>query len=246
MVVLAKQLLMKHALLLILFCGFALFMTFSAEAKTINFSGHEWIVRNDGQGAPARNFWRQDNVWLDENGFLHLKIRKVGDAWTCAELQTAEKFLYGKFEFEILGRIDELDKNIVLGLFKYPQENGRDGLDEIDIEFSRWGKDDNFNGLFTVYSDQQNRPEKSQNFTFTLKGNRTTHSFTRTPESIYFQSFHGNQNGNKFADWKFESDNISKTPMPVYLNFWLFKGQPPSDLQESEIIVKSVKFEKMG
>jgi Glycosyl hydrolases family 16 len=230
---------MKHAFLLVFVIGFAM----QISGKTLEFSGLTWKIRDDGKGSPAANFWRRDNVRLDEKGQLHLTVRKVGDVWTCAELQTTDKFLYGKFSFEIIGRIDELDKNIVLGLFKYPQENNRDGLDEIDIEFSRWGKSDNFNGLFTVYSDNKFQPEKSKNFNFALEGERTTHSFTRTPESVYFQSFHGNSWRNKFADWKFESEHISKTPMPIYLNFWLFRGQPPSDLQDAEIIIKSVKIE---
>ena len=230
---------MKHAFLLVFVIAFAM----PIYGKTLEFSGLTWKIRDDGKGSPAANFWRRDNVWLDARGQLHLTIRKVGDVWTCAELQTTDKFLYGKFSFEIIGRIDELDKNVVLGLFKYPQENNRDGLDEIDIEFSRWGKSDNFNGLFTVYSDAKFQPEKSKNFNFALEGNRTTHSFTRTPESVYFQSFHGNTTRNKFADWKFESEHISKIPMPIYLNFWLFRGQSPSDSQEAEIIIKSVKVE---
>jgi beta-glucanase (GH16 family) len=237
---------MKYAARLVLVIGFAMFLNQSVYGKTIEFSGLKWKIRDDGKGSPAANFWRKDNVFVDKKGQLHLKIRKFGDVWTCAEIQTTDKFLYGKFEFEIVGRIDELDKNIVLGLFKYPQEVNRDGLDEIDIEFSRWGKNENFNGLFTVYSDQKSQPEKSKNFNFVLEGERTAHSFIRTPESVYFQSFHGNTAGNKFAEWKFESSHISKNPMPVYLNFWLFRGQPPSNLQESEIIIKNVKFEKLS
>jgi hypothetical protein len=216
------------------------------EANEILFSGLKWKIRNDGQGSPAENFWRQDNVWLDEKGWLHLKIRKVGDVWTCAELQTVDKFLYGKFEFEIIGRIDEFDKNIVFGLFKYPQEENRDGFDEIDIEFSKWGKDENNNGNFTVYNNTKAHTEKTHNFKFSLQGTHTTHTFTRTQESVYFQSFHGHKRQNKIYEWNYFSNNISKTPMPIYLNFWLFKGQPPSDLQEYEIIIKNVKFEKLS
>ena len=114
---------MKHAFLLVFVIGFAM----QISGKTLEFSGLTWKIRDDGNGSPAANFWRNDNVRVDEIGQLHLKIRRVGDVWTCAELQTTDKFLYGKFEFEIVGRIDELDKNIVLGLFKYPQEVNRDG-----------------------------------------------------------------------------------------------------------------------
>ncbi|MCU0240555.1 MAG: glycoside hydrolase family 16 protein [Pyrinomonadaceae bacterium] len=216
------------------------------EAKEIIFSGLKWKIRNDGQGSPGNNFWRQDNVWLDKKGFLHLKIRKVEDVWTCAELQTVEKFLYGKFEFEIIGRIDEFDKNIVLGLFKYPNEAEKDGLGEIDIEFAKWSDEKKGSGNFTVWSDVKGVAEKTNNFKFSLQGTHTTHAFTRTPESVYFQSFHGHTLNNKIYEWNYSGNNISKTPMPIYLNFWLFRGMPPSDLQEYEIIIKSVKFEKLS
>jgi Glycosyl hydrolases family 16 len=234
---------MKYATWLVLVTGFALFMNETNYGKTIEFSGLTWKIRGDGQGSPARNFWRQDNVWVDEKGQLHLKIRKVGDVWTCAELQTAESFLYGKFSFEIIGRIDELDKNIVLGLFKYPQENARDGFDEIDIEFSKWGKTNNNIGNFTVYANNKSFVEKTHNFSFNLGGSSTTHAFTRTPKDVYFQSFHGFNTQNKIYEWSYSSDNISKIPMPIYLNFWLYQGLPPSNLEEIEIVVKNVKVE---
>lgn len=237
---------MKKMLRVLLVLVLFFLITTKTEAKMINFSGLTWKIRNDGQGSPGNNFWRKDNVWIDENGWLHLKIRKDGDDWTCAELQTVDKFLYGEFDFEIIGRLDQLDKNVVLGLFKYPTEAEKDGLGEIDIEFAKWGDEKNGSGNFTVWSDVKGIAEKTNNFDFSLQGTHTTHAFTRTPESVYFQSFHGHNLQNKIYEWIYVGDNIPKTPMPIYLNFWLFRGMPPSDLQESEIIIKSVKFEKLS
>lgn len=237
---------MKKTLRVILVLALFFLINAKMEAKEINFSGLTWKIRNDGQGSPANNFWRRDNVWIDENGWIHLKIRKVGENWTCAELQTTEYFQYGKFSFEIVGRIDQLDKNLVFGIFQYPQETDRDGFDEIDIEFSRWGDEKKGSGNFTVWSDAKAYAEKTNNFDFSLEGDYSTHTYTRTPESVYFQSFHGHNEQNKINEWTYSGKNVSKSPMPLYLNFWLFRGQPPSDLQESEIIIKSVKFEKLS
>lgn len=237
---------MKVTLRLLLVLGLFSFMSSSIAAKKIDFSGLNWQIRNDGQGSPAANIWRKDNVWLDEKGQLHLAIRKVGDIWTCAELHTTEKFLYGKFEFEIIGRIDELDKNTVLGLFKYPTEAEKDGLGEIDIEFAKWSDESKGSGNFTVWSDIKGIAEKTENFKFNLQGTHTTHTFIRTAESVYFQSFHGHNSRNSIFEWIYSGDDLSKTPMPIFINFWLFRGQPPSNLQETEIIIKNVKFEKLS
>ncbi|NEU73400.1 hypothetical protein PI95_012690 [Hassallia byssoidea VB512170] len=45
-----------------------------ADKKTINFSGYVWEVRSSGDGGPGPNHWSSDNVWVDQDGYLHLKI----------------------------------------------------------------------------------------------------------------------------------------------------------------------------
>ena len=48
---------------------------------------------------------------------------------------------FGRYQFQVIGRIDQLDPNVVLGLFKYPTPDvGPDGTNEIDIEFAQWGR----------------------------------------------------------------------------------------------------------
>lgn len=236
---------MKNLFRLFRSLGIALFMISVINGKTIEFSGFTFEVR-EGFGAPANNFWREENVWVDELGRLHLKVRKVGNTWTCAELKTTEKFLYGKFSFEIIGRLDKLDKNLVFGIFQYPTEKNRDGFDEIDIEFTKWGEENNGYGNYTVYSRHQSFVEKNHNFNFNLFGTHTTQIFIRKPESVLFQSFHGHTQKNKIQEKLFSGDYLSPKPMPIYLNFWLFRSMPPKVEENLEIIVKSFKFEKIG
>ncbi|HAJ63709.1 MAG TPA: hypothetical protein DCP31_34475, partial [Cyanobacteria bacterium UBA8543] len=87
-----------------------------------------------------------------------------------------------------------------------------------------------------------------QTFNFSLNGSYTTHRFIWTSKDIYFQSFHGHGNDQKkkIAEWYYKpqekSKYIPRQPLPIYLNLWLFKGQPPTDLQEVEVIVSQFKF----
>ena len=37
-------------------------------------------------------------------------------------------------------------------------------------------------------------------------------------------------------------DIIGDKPMPVEINLWLFKGQPPKDGQQIEVIIRSFNF----
>jgi hypothetical protein len=51
-----------------------------------------------------------------------------------------QRFGFGRYEFRLLGRPDQFDDNVVLGLFNYTvPEVGPDGTNEIDIEFATWG-----------------------------------------------------------------------------------------------------------
>jgi hypothetical protein len=56
-------------------------------------------------------------------------------------------------------------------------------------------------------------------------------------------------NSNEFAQWLFEPPNpasqIGQQPVPVEINLWLFKGQPPQDGQDVELIVRAFKFMPM-
>src|SRR5436190_405258 len=118
--------------------------------KTIHFCGYDWSVRS-GRGGPGPNSWDDTNVWLDDSGALHLKIRHRDGQWSCAEATMQKRLGLGIYEFQISGGIDRLDDNVVLGLFNYPTSDvGSDAAHEIDIEIARWGGAANPIGQYTV------------------------------------------------------------------------------------------------
>lgn len=209
----------------------------------ISFSGLQWVVK-EGRGGPGGNLWRKENVWLDEKDRLHLTIRKIDGEWACAEVYTREKFLYGNYSFRVVGRIDRLDKNVVLGLFAYPGKPEQDGTNEIDIEFSRWGEDKRPPGNYTIWPDQPGGEAKTESFDFGLFGSHTTHIFERSRDEVSFASFHGHSEKALIAERKFTGTDISREAMPIHLNLWLFKGQPPSDEKEVEIIISGIELIK--
>jgi len=113
----------------------------SLPAKTIIFSGYEWTVKSGTHQGPGPNDWDERNVWVDQSGYLHLKLTKHGDRWYCAEVLTKDRLGFGRYQFWVVGRLDRLDPTVVFGLFNYPMSDvGPDGTNEIDIEFAQWGK----------------------------------------------------------------------------------------------------------
>jgi hypothetical protein len=109
----------------------------SSPAKTIRFAGYEWIVKSGINRGPGPNNWNENNVWVDQGGYLHLKLTKQGNRWYGAEVLSRDRLGFGRYQFWIVGRVDRLDPNVVFGLFNYPTPDvGPDGTNEIDIEFA--------------------------------------------------------------------------------------------------------------
>lgn len=221
--------------------------TVSTE-KTIQFSGYTWVVRPSNLSAgPGPNTWSSDNAWVDAQGRLHLKISKdsISGTWSCAEVYTKNSFGFGKYQFQVEGRLDELDKNVVIGLFNY---SGNDGHDEIDIEFSRWGSEYNPMLNYAVWPKTKSYASLwTDSRDFVLNGTYSTHRFTRAKSSIKFQSLHGFQTDNTYEFYSSTCTNsslISTLQMPVHMNLWLFRGVPPSNEMPVELIIKSFSFSR--
>ena len=104
-----------------------MFIEDKAMVNTISFSGYNWKVKHSPSEkiGPGPNYWAKQNVWLDAQGHLHLKLRKYQNKWYCAELQSADSFGMGSWQWQIEGRIDLLDKNVVFGFESKDNDNIR-------------------------------------------------------------------------------------------------------------------------
>jgi Glycosyl hydrolases family 16 len=222
------------------------------HAGTIRFSGYTWDVRPSGSGGPGPNNWDQNNVWVDGRGYLHLRLTKRNNRWYCSEVSTQNRLGFGRYQFWIVGRVDKLDKNVVFGLFNYPTSDvGPDGTHEIDIEFAKWGSSSARIGNYTVWPATTGVSRGAKTFSFTLNGDWSTHRFTWSPQSVFFQSQHGHYDNNsyQFASWLYQPRNpttyISRKPMPVHINLWCYDGRAPSNGQQVEVVVRAFKFTPM-
>jgi hypothetical protein len=209
--------------------------------QTINFAGYTWNVRS-GSGGPGPNYWSNstENVWLDERGYLHMKIRRVNQTWYCSEVYTTHLTQYGEHRFVVESNLDSLDKSVVVGLFNYMNDTH-----EIDIEFAKWGVENNQKfGSYTVqpYTVSGN----SESFAFALDTALSTHSFNWQPGYIAFTSFQRTNMSpsGMIKSWIYTgSDNPRDTDrLRTHINFWLFEGKAPADTNFLELIIRDIKL----
>ena len=223
----------------------------SGDAKTIKFSGYDWEIRpSEKSGGPGPNDWEENNASVDRDGCLHLKLTQRGGRWYFAEVYTRKALGFGLYQFQIAGRVDRLDPNVVFGLFNYPQpEVGPDGTDEIDIEFARWGEPSAPICNYTVWPVRAALKQTTRSFAVSLSGEGpTTHSFAWSPASVLFRSVAGRQEDRSqpLASWQYQPQDPTRPhshkPMPVHINLWCFQGHPPRNGQQVELVVRSFKF----
>jgi hypothetical protein len=223
-------------------------------AKTIRFSGYEWVVKDGSMMGPGPNEWDKANAFVDEQGHLHLRISYKSGRWYSAEVTTVQRFGFGTYQFVVDGYVDRLNKNVVLGLFNYPTlDIGPDGTNEIDIEFTRFGNEGNRIGNFSVAPANNGVDVISRSFPVSLRSSVSLHTFHWHPTSVLFASAQGEGLGSVHCDdansivtalYQPEdpSRQIPQQPLPIHINLWLFRGLPPTDGKPVEIVIRAFKF----
>ncbi len=217
--------------------------------RFIKFSGYQWWVKNDEKLTnPGNNLFsdHNENVWVDAEDNLHLKIVKRNDNWFCSEVILTESLGYGRYSFEISTNLSEINENAVLGLFSWDNDAINKNNNEIDIEFSRWGNiQDSMNAQYVV--QPSNIPGNIKRWKVSNTGSSSTHRINWTSESINFLSFNNNRKvetlSSNINSWSYVGPNIpNRARETTRINLWLFDSQPPSNEDEVEIVITDFKF----
>lgn len=220
----------------------------------MTWGGVQWNVKAGTDMGPGPNAWSADNVFIDGSGDLHLKITNVGGTWTCAEVSTAATYGFGNYQWQVTTPVDNLDANVVLGLFVYgPLDLGPDGTHEIDVEYARFGSADADSGRWTNWPNVIATPSLTARSSYPLAlsgAPATTSRFNWRATEIAFSTLGGYQavgsNVNTIQSWTYRptdpSTTISQSPMPVHMNLWLYQGSPPTDGRNVEVVIHSFNF----
>ncbi|HYM11715.1 MAG TPA: hypothetical protein VEU62_13350 [Bryobacterales bacterium] len=219
----------------------------SAQTRSIGFSGYTWYVKtSSGRVGPGPNYFSDssNNVWVDAQGQLHLKITHSGRKWYCSEVLLASSYGYGTYRFYLNTPVDNLDPSVVLGLFTWsddPAYNHR----ELDIEFSRWGVAGNQNAQYVVqpYNVAGNLYRWQEPSALA----QTTHSFQWLSSSVFFQSLLGYFQPPPATNTVINQHTFTQgVPVPggevCHMNLWLYQGRAPANKQPAEIVVNRFEF----
>ncbi len=258
-------------LLAVLSCELEEAPEFGRVGNEVRFSGWTWDVKaGPAQQGPGPNFFseRTEDIFLDGNGYLHMRIAEHEGTWFSTELVSRDTVGFGRYRWVVEGDFENIPNNTVLGLFTWnTQSFFEEANSEVDIEFAKWFDPANKSLHMSVQPVNFGPYYPERSFAApTQDGDLigvSTHEFVWTDSLITWTSWAGEgTSGRVIAQWQFDSisnparvkneggqaSRPVRIPKPlnntnVRMNYWMLGGIPPSDGREHEVIIRSFYYE---
>lgn len=223
----------------------------SEPIDQIYFSGYIWSVgaypypytENVHTRPTIKTPWPQE-VFVDNQGKLHLTIFYKEGSWWSTEVANTESLGYGTYVFQLDTRVDTMEPSAVIATFIWtkPAEDGK--RKEIDIEFSNWGTPHNeLNSQFAI------QPTTTQGNLFGFNTNlifshTTRHTILWTPTYVYFKSEEISTKlgfSRTINEWTYQGIDLpQKDNEKAVISYWVFI--PGRIYNPSEFVVDSFTF----
>ncbi len=238
----------------------------------VTFSNRKWDIKSSTSPVgPGPNVFskRYDDVWVDENGYLHLNIDYHDGQWYSSEVVSQDNLGFGTYTWTIQSDPLSFAENVVFGLFTWDDSTFfSDGNSEVDIEFSKWGDANSIDmatysvqpvNFGTYYAERTREMTSNQQL---LKG-VTTHQFHWTDSLITWNSYVGETtNGALIGTWSFnlnhpprvkvdggQTSNPIVIPSPgaqthARMNLWTLPYQSLGPLNglKHEVVIRSFTY----
>ncbi len=207
--------------------------------KTIQFSGYAWdVVQEPTDSGGEMHANSASNVWTDERGWLHLRIAREGDAWTCAELVLSRSLGYGSYSFALRGG-PVFEPGTVLGLFTWDPREAAQNHREIDVELSQWGDSAAKNAQFTI----QPYYVAANVFRFQSPSSTAlTHSFVWQQGQAGFKTVRTDANQSVIAEHVFTSGVPSPGAERVHMNLYIYGKSRMPQRRGVEVVIEKFAF----
>jgi len=221
--------------------------------RRFNFAGYGWWVKDSrgGTEGPGPNYFSSstNNIWVDAQGWLHLKITYTNSQWQCAEIISDRSFGYGQYRFSVNTPVSVLGSNVVLGLFTWSDDAAYNDR-EIDIEQSRWNYDYGPNKVEDFAISPYNSGQQT-NFALATTLTNSTHSFIWQSNTVAFQTLRGDYtpspaSSNLLAAWSCSQGIPPAGGEQVHLNLWLINGTAPQSNLPVEMVLTNFAYVPLG
>ncbi|HEX4320013.1 MAG TPA: glycoside hydrolase family 16 protein [Acidobacteriaceae bacterium] len=209
--------------------------------KLLHFSGYEWTALAAGSDRGGEsNIYDPANAWVDEKGYLHLKMGMHEGKWTCAEVNLNRSLGYGTYRFVVQDSA-HLEPSAVLGLFTLDLGGSSENRSEIDVELSRWGNPGGKNAQYVIQPFYV--PENVSRFT--VPAGPLTHSFQWEPGVAAFKSVVGSAakpGASVVGSHTFTAGVPSPAAEKVHIDLFDFHHSRNQEQRPSEVVIEKFEY----
>ncbi len=205
---------------------------------TIHFSGYDWDVRQlSSDWGGKLNPYDSGNVWVDQMGFLHLRIVHRDDKWFCADVGLKESLGHGSYSFA-LQDVSHLDPAAVLRLYTWDHFKLFDG--ELGVDVSRFGDPDSRNSQFVVHPSY----EPHNVHRFETPPGVATFLFRWRPDNASFEASRGGvaQKSRPLAEHTFTSGIPLPGEEKIHISFYVYGNSRIPMRQPGEVIIERFQY----
>lgn len=202
------------------------------NSKTLRFAGRDWNVNGPTTSAtlPGPNFFRPENVWIDSNDDLHLKISQDSStgAWTAGRTTLAEELGYGLYTWTVSTDLNILDPWLVFEITLRDEAlDPINGHRELNMFYGRQGQPFD-NDVEWIVNPLKFAPDVRENWNIPASKPVTQHSLLWTRSLVEFKTTLPGSS-TPLHTWKY---TLSDIPEPgnsrIHLGAWLHLGHSPS------------------
>ncbi len=190
------------------------------DGNNFVFSNFKWIVKETKNIADSRYFCltKKENVSIDKDGNLRLKLTKTGDTWYGGEITIDSSLGYGEYSFEARIESDGLDANATLAFTIINiTDNEYEGMTQTGVRFSKYSEADAPNELeyFLYATDKKFAEVQTPDNPFLLSRVKSTHKIGVYSNYLYYSS----KVGSSFYEFKASDKGSNITDLPDALTF---------------------------
>lgn len=212
-----------------------------AVSKVIHFSGYDWTVRAAGsERGGEMNEYDPANSWVDNRGYLHLRMGMHDGHWSCAEVNLTRSLGYGTYKFVVKDSAN-LDPSAVFGMFTLDEDRADDVRIELDFELSRWGRSEYKNAQYVVqpYYIPQNISR------FQVPAGELTHVLRWESGSASFKTYRGTAIGpstKSLYEHVFTSGIPTAAAETVHLDLYDYYHSRSAKHVPAEVVIEKFEY----
>jgi hypothetical protein len=211
-------------------------------ARQLTFSGYTWEAREAPSNRGGNNEYRGDNVWVDREGLLHLRITRRENQWYSAEVKLTRSLGYGTYAF-VARDITGLDPASTFSMFTWDDLGAEQNHRGIDVEIGQWGVAANKNAQYLI----QPYYVPANVFRFAAPAGRLTHMFRWQPGRVSFSTLRTPAtSGGRPAPALASHDFLAGVPAPggetVRINLYVFRDAPVPIQRETEVVLEKFEY----